>query len=216
MTRIAPRFNENWFRLEAVFDPGSVPNQSQSGCYLTPIVPNLVAKLKEEMRQVLVIAVFFGIGFSIIILNNRLVTAGTGIHIAPFARALVGGLIVAKVLMIVDLLPFVHAFPEKPLVHNVSWKSSLYVAASVIFLYLEPFLKNLIKGLGLYGSHSAAWHELMLPKTWATLLWLAVLMVGFVTMQELSHVLGKERLKAIFFGDRKKKASTETQLRGAA
>lgn len=179
-------------------------------------MPNLVTKLKEEFRKILGIAVFFAIGFCIIILNNRLVTAGSGIEVARFGRAAIGGLIVAKVLLIVDLLPFVHAFPEKPLVHNVAWKSSLYVAASVIFLYLEPFLKNLIKGAGLFGAHSAAWHELTLPKTWATLLWLAVLLAIFVTMQELSHVLGKERLKTIFFGERKKKATAETQFRGAA
>ena len=176
----------------------------------------VVAKLKEELRKILVIAVFFAIGFCIIILNNRLITAGTGIQIAPFARALIGGLIVAKVLLLVDLLPFVHAFPDKPLVHNVAWKSSLYVAASVIFLYIEPFFKSLFKGAGFYAANSRAWHELMLPRTWATLMWLAVLMVGFVMMQELSHVLGKDQMKYIFFGDRKKASPTETQVRRAA
>jgi hypothetical protein len=179
-------------------------------------VPNLLARLKEEIRKILVIAVFFAIGFCIIIVNNRLVTAGTGIEIAPFARALIGGLIVAKVLLIVDLLPFVHAFPDKPLVHNVAWKSSLYVGASVVFLYIEPFFKSLIKGAGLYAANSRAWQELMLPRTWATVMWLAVLMVGFVTMQELSHVLGKDQLKYIFFGDRKKRTSAETPFRRAA
>ena len=179
-------------------------------------MPKLLAKLKEEIRKLLVIAVFFGIGFCIIIVNNRLVTAGSGIEIAPFARAFVGGLIVAKVLLLVDLLPFVHAFPEKPLVHNITWKSSLYVVASVIFLYIEPFFKSLFKGAGLHAANSRALHDLMEPRTWATVMWLGVLTVAFVTMQELSHVLGKDQLKSIFFGDRKKRTPAETQVRRAA
>jgi hypothetical protein len=178
--------------------------------------PKLLAKFMEETRKILVIAVFFAIGFCIIIINNRLITAGTGIHIAPFARALIGGMIVAKALLLVDLLPFVHAFPEKPLVHNIAWKSSLYVAASVVFLYIEPFFKGLFRGAGFYAANSRAVQELMLRRTWATVMWLAVLMLVFVTMQELSHVLGKEQLKYIFLGDRKKPKSAEPQFRRAA
>ena len=73
-------------------------------------MPNLAAKAKEEVQKLFVIAVFFAIGFSILVLHTRLLTEGSRIQAAPFARAIIGGLIVAKVLMTVDLLPFVHAF----------------------------------------------------------------------------------------------------------
>jgi hypothetical protein len=162
----------------------------------------VVAKLKEEIPELLVAAVFFSIGFCIIILHNRLLTEGSGIEIAGFARALVGGLIVAKVLLSVDMLPFVHGFPHKPIVYNIGWKTLLYLAASVVFLYTEPFLRNLFKGVGLYSSHSRAWHELMLPRTGATVIWVLVLLLMFVTMKELSRVIGKEKLKQVFFGSR--------------
>jgi hypothetical protein len=178
-------------------------------------MPRLVDRAKEEVRQVLVTALFFSIGFCIIIIHNRLLTAGSGIEIQHFARALVGGLIVAKVLISVDLLPFVHAFPDKPLVHNIAWKTSLYVAASVVVLYIDPFLRGLFKGLGLAASHSRAWNELVLPRTWATVIWLAVLLAVFVTLQEQSRVLGKEQLKRMFFGP-KGKPSAETRFRDVA
>jgi hypothetical protein len=157
------------------------------------------ARVKEEVRGILVIAIFFSIGFCLIDLSDRLMTRGSGIEIASFARALFGGLIVAKILLIVDLLPFVHAFPEKPLIQNVAWKSSLYLAASLVFLYCEALIKHLFKGLGLVQSHSLAFSQFTLPKTWAMEIWLAMLLVAFVTMQELSHVIGREQLKHIFF-----------------
>lgn len=175
----------------------------------------VVTKVKEEIHKILVTAAFFSTGFCIIVLCNRLLTEGSGIQVASFGRALVGGLIVAKVLLSVNLLPFVHAFPHKPLVHNISWKSSIYVVASVIFLYIEPFTKNLFKGTGLYLAHSRAWEELMRPRTWATLVWLAAMLVVFVTMEELSRVVGKEQFRDLFFRQREK-PGPEKQFRSAA
>jgi hypothetical protein len=178
-------------------------------------MPGVVAKAKEEFRKILIVAVFFSAGFCLIHFSNRLLTEGSQVELASLSRAILGGLIVAKVLLVVDILPFVDAFPGRPLVRNVVWKSSLYVAASVIFLYIEPFLKNLFKGAGLFVSHSRAWQELMLPHTWATVIWLAMLMAVFVTLKELSRVIGKDQLKYMFFGHRDKVATRE-KFRDAA
>jgi hypothetical protein len=159
-------------------------------------------KIKEEVRQVLVVGVFFFIGFCLIDLSNRMLTHGSGIPIASLTRVVIGSLIVAKVLIIVNLLPFVNAFPGKPLVHNIAWKSFLYLLGGVVFLYIEPFFKSLVRGAGVYGAHVRAWHELMSPRTGATLIWVAMLLVVFVTLMELSRVIGKEQLKHMFLGDR--------------
>lgn len=180
-----------------------------------------VARAKEEVRKILVIAVFFAIGFSLIHFSNQLLTTGSGVQLASISRALIGGLIVAKVLCTVDLLPFVHAFPHKPVAYHVAWKSTLYVVAAVGFLYTEPFLKSLIRGAGLLPSHLRAWHELMLPRTGATLIWVAMLLVVFVTLQELSRVIGQEEFKHIFLGHSGKahaeaRLNEEKRFRGAA
>jgi len=172
-----------------------------------------VAKVKEEVRKILAIALFFSAGFCLIHFYERLFTAGFNVEIAPITRAIIGGFIVAKVLLTVDLLPFVHAFPDKPLIHNIAWKTSLYAVAAVIFLYVEPFIKTLVKGVGLYAAHSHAWHELMLPRTWAILMLVAMLLAVFVTMTELSRVIGKELLKQIFFDRRDKRDKSEVERR---
>jgi hypothetical protein len=175
----------------------------------------IVVKVKEEIRKMLVVALFFSIGFSLIHISNRLLTEGSSVELNSLTRAIFGGLIVAKVLASVDLLPFVHAFPGKPLVQNIVWKSSLYVAGGVIFLYIEPLLKNLFRGAGLFVAHSRALQELMLPRTWATVIWVAMLMAVFVTLKELSRVIGKDQLKYIFFG-RGGKPATQERFRDAA
>jgi len=178
-------------------------------------MPKAIARVTEELRKVLVVAAFFATGFLLIRFAERLFTQGSGIEIAGYARALIGGLIVAKVLLIVDLAPFVHAFPDKPLIHNIVWKSSLYVAASVIFLYADPLVKHLFKGMSLSAANHGAIQEVMRPRTWAIVIWLAMLLAAFVTMQELSRVIGKEQLKQIFFGSRNRPAITRGSRRAA-
>jgi len=49
-------------------------------------------------------------------------------------RGLVGGLIAAEVLLSVDMLPFFDAFPDKPMIFNVGWKTTLYTGGVLGFL----------------------------------------------------------------------------------
>jgi len=159
-------------------------------------------RLKEEFRKGLITAVFFSIGFAVIMVHNRLLTEGTGFKPQSFLMPVIGGLIAGKVLLSVDMLPFVDAFPRKPMIYNIGWKTSLYVAVGVVFLYVDPFVRHLVKGAGLYASHSQAWHELMLPRTWAIVIWVVVLMLIFVTVKETSRTIGKDRLQRMIFGRR--------------
>jgi hypothetical protein len=85
----------------------------------------------------------------------------------------------------------------------------------VIFLYIEPLLKNLFRGAGIFVANSRAWQELMLPRTWANVIWVAMLMTVFVTLKALSDVIGKKQLKQMVFGRGDKEAAPE-RLRGAA
>lgn len=175
----------------------------------------IVAKVLEEIRKILVVAVFFSAGFCLIHVSNQLLTEGSHVEIASLARSIFGGLLVAKVLLSVNVLPFVDAFPGRPLLPNIMWKSSLYVAGCVTFLYVEPLLKNLFRGAGVFASHSHALQELMLPRTWATMIWVGMLMTAFVTLQELTRVIGKEQLKHMIFGHKDKLANQE-RFRDAA
>lgn len=173
------------------------------------------AKVQEELRKILVVAVFFSAGFCLVHVSNQLLTQGSHVELASLARAILGGLIVAKVLLGVNVLPFVHAFPGRPLLQNIVWKSSLYVAGCVTFAYVEPLLKNIFRGAGLFASHSRALQELMLPRTWATVIWVAMLMIVFVTLQELTDVIGKEQLTNMMFGQ-KDKLPNQERFRDAA
>jgi hypothetical protein len=167
-------------------------------------MPRAGSTLKQEAGKFLATALFFSTGFCLIFVTERLVTRGSGIEVASFFRALYGGLIVAAVLRVVDLLPFVHAFPGKPLIYNIAWKSSLYLVASLVYRYVAPLVRYLFQGMSLPAAASGALQDFMLTRRWAIEIWLAMLLVVYVTMQELARAIGRDRLKEMFFGSRSK------------
>ena len=156
--------------------------------------------IREECRKILGIAVFFAVAFCLIVLANKLMVEGSSIQVTSFAKALIGGLIVAKILLIVDLLPFVDAFPDKPLIHNIVWKSFLYIAASLVFHYVEPLVELLLKGVGVASAHHQTLQAFKQPMFWANQIWVSLLLVLFVTMRELSRALGEGQFRRLFFG----------------
>jgi len=177
-------------------------------------MPEESTRAKGGVVKFLVTAVYFSTGFCLILVAERLVTRGSGIEVASFFQAVVGGLIVALVLRAVDALPFVDAFPGKPLIYSIVWKSSIYIAASLVYRYVKPFITYLFQGVSLSAAASGALQEFLRPRGWAIEIWLAMLLVAYVTMQELGRAIGRDQLKDMFFG--RGKPATEKYYRDAA
>jgi hypothetical protein len=160
----------------------------------------VLERLKKEARKFLVAAVFFAVAFCLIVLANKLKVKGSDIEVISFARAIVGGLIGAKVLITMDLLPFVDAFAGKPLVYNISWKTLIYTAASLAARYIEPLIKSLFAGASWPAAHHHVVQEFTHPAFWSTEIWIALVLLIFVTGQELTRALGTDKVRLLFFG----------------
>jgi hypothetical protein len=116
-------------------------------------------------------------------------------------NATIGALLVAKVVLVADMLPAINKFPEKPLIYNVVWKTVLYVGASLLAHYLEH-LVPLWWRIGFLAANERLWSELVWAHFWAVQLWLVVLIFIYCVARELVRVIGRDRVLAIFFGSR--------------
>src|SRR5499433_4377228 len=125
-----------------------------------------------------------------------------GIEISSVAGATVAALVVAKVVLLTDLLPFVNRFPEKPLIYNVVWKTVIYVLGALVVHYLE----HLIPAWWHAGSFGVANErlatEIVWPHFWAIQLWLVVLIFVYCSLREMVRAIGREKVVEIFFGRR--------------
>lgn len=161
---------------------------------------DIISRIQHELLAVIPPAVFFFISFQLIAFTHALMLEEYGIRVSTFVTATIAALVVAKVVLIIDLMPFVNRFPEKPLMYNVVWKTVLYLIASLAARYIEhliPFIRQ-HKGLAPANRHLLV--EVVWPHFWAVQLWLLVLFFVYCALRELIRVLGRDRVLSIFFG----------------
>ena len=96
--------------------------------------------IKHEFFEVLPPTIFFFLSFNLIAITRALMLKEHGIELVAFGGATLGALIVGKVVLIADKLPFINKFPDRPLIYNVAWKTIIYIVAAFLVRFLEHFL----------------------------------------------------------------------------
>jgi chromate transport protein ChrA len=125
---------------------------------------------------------------------------GTGIALGTSASITIGALILAKAVLIADLLPFINRYPDKPLIYNVAWKTTIYVLIAMLLHYLENLFDFWRKAGGLAAANEMLLKEIVWPHYWAIQILLVVLILMYVTMREVIREIGKDKVRQMFFG----------------
>ncbi len=160
----------------------------------------ILRAIKHELREVVPPMIFFFVAFNVITYTKKLMLEQYGIEFSGFVTAAVGALIVAKVVLIADEIPFINKYPDKPLIYNVVWKTVIYILVTFIVRFLE-FLIPLwwqYRDLNLAVDHLLA--ETIWPHFWAIQIWLFCLFFVYVSFRELARTLGEEKFFQIFLG----------------
>jgi len=154
----------------------------------------------KEVHEVIPPTIFFLIAFHILALFRALMLRQYGVEVSAVAGATVAALVVAKVVLLADLLPFVNQFPEKPLIYNVVWKTAIYVVAALIVHYLEHLVPLWWRAGDLSAANRQLLDEIVWPHFWAIQLWIIVLMFLYCSLRELVRALGADEVRRMFFG----------------
>lgn len=158
----------------------------------------VVDTLKHEFRQMIPVTLFFFLTFQLLALTQVLMLRQYGISTSTFLTAAVGALVVGKVVLIADHLPFVNRFPHKPLIYNVVWKTAIYFTASLLVRYGEHIVEFWENG-SFVTAHRALMANIVWPHFWAVQLWLLVLLLTYCTGREIIRALGQERVLRLLF-----------------
>jgi hypothetical protein len=172
---------------------------------MTPVtgegaLPKLIQFVGKELRELVPPTIFFFIAFHILVFLRALMLRQYGVQLSSVAGATVGALVVAKVVLIADALPFVNRFPAKPLIYNVVWKTLMYVVAALIVHYLEHLIPVWWRVGSLTAANRQLLDEVVWPHFWAIQLWLLVLLFLYCSLRELVRALGPGVVRRMFFG----------------
>ena len=97
----------------------------------------LFTKLKEEFKAPIPPTIFFFVALHLVALTRVLMLKGTGLTVSTSWQITLAALILGKAVLLADLLPFINRYPDKPLIYNVAWKTTIYVLVAMLVRYLE-------------------------------------------------------------------------------
>jgi hypothetical protein len=163
-------------------------------------MPKVLRIIKHEFLEVLPPAIFFFVAFNVITITKRLMLEQYGIEFFGFVTATVGALIVAKVVLLADNIPFINKYPDKPLIYNVVWKTVIYVLVALVVRWFEFLFPLWWKYRKLSVATERLWEEISWPHFWAIHIWLVFLFFVYVSFRELARTIGEERFIKIFLG----------------
>lgn len=174
-------------------------------------MPNIFRLIQKELLEVLPPAIFFFVAFNVITITKTLMLEQYGIKFSGFVAATVGALIVAKVVLVADNIPFINKYPDKPLIYNVVWKTVIYVLVALVVRFLEFYLPLWWKYRVLSLALEHLWDEIIWPHFWAIHIWLVFLFFIYVSFRELARTLGEGRFIQIFLGIKRSTPNTQPE-----
>jgi hypothetical protein len=160
----------------------------------------LSAKIREELLAVLPPTLFFFVALHLIAVVRMLMTMDTAIELQTTMSIGVAALILGKAVLIADMLPFINRFPDKPLIYNVGWKTTIYLFLASVLHYLERLFDFSREAGGIVAGHEKLVAEVVWPHFWAVQILLFVLILIYCTARELVRLIGRDKVLRIFFG----------------
>jgi hypothetical protein len=159
---------------------------------------SLKEKIFHEMAEYWINVIYLALVFAAFTQYRRFVLAVHGIMYTNFWVAVIEALILAKVVMIGDVIRLGRRLEHKPLIYSTLLKTVVFSLFVGVFTIIEPMIKSLWKGEGLTGGLIELLgkedHELL-----AGCLVVFVTFIPFFAFKELGRVLGEGKIWALFF-----------------
>lgn len=159
-----------------------------------------VEKVEEEVGKLIAPTIFFFITLHVVALVRSLMLKGTGIALASSVVVAVAALTIGKAVLLADALPLVNRYPDKPLAYNVAWKTLIYFVVATFIHYLENLYDVWRKSASLAAANEKLLADMVWPHFLATEILLIVILFMYCTIREIIRAIGKDEVRAMFFG----------------
>ena len=160
----------------------------------TALRQKVVHELVEYWINVAYLAVFFGAFTE----YRRLILADYHIHYLHYGISLIKALVLAKVIMIGDILHLGRRLEDKPLIVPVLYKAFVFSLWVGLFSIVEHTTTGLLYGKGLAGGVDELLSE-GIDELLAGSLVIFLAFIPFFAFKALERVLGEGKVRRLFF-----------------
>ena len=151
--------------------------------------------LRREVHALWPVFLFFLIGFLLALLIVKLALAEYSISINALSRALLGALLAAKVVLLLESTPVARAFQELPPIVPIVFKSLIYGAGVIVLGLLERILDALRHSATILLALQNAVASLNLDWLLSLALLITLVFGVYFTFGEINEFMGEDLLR---------------------
>jgi len=154
---------------------------------------------KREIKEVFAISSTFFILFILFAFLKKAMLGQYNIEYYALGTALIGSLILGKVVLIFDKLPVTKKMDFLPNIYRVFFRSLIYLFGYVIFTLLEHWVEGLIEGDNFGQAWAHSFHHLGKLDFLTSLVVVFIAFLFFNTFWVIRTKYGPKKLYHLFF-----------------
>lgn len=155
-------------------------------------------KLKHELEELGLAGLYFCLWIGMLVAIKKLVLAEYQIQFAGLSAALIGALVLAKVVLILEHVPLGALTHSRPAWVEVLLRTALYAAGVVVVLLLEKGFEGRHEYGGFLQSLRSLFQHADLDHVWANAICITGALLGYNALSVIRRHLGDGGLIAIF------------------
>ncbi|RZU41178.1 hypothetical protein [Edaphobacter modestus] len=160
-----------------------------------PSAPGFKQRAKNELKDFAIITIYLAVLFCAIVAYTDLVSRRYGADPMNYTFAIINALVIAKVILIGQMVRIGRHTETRPLYQSVLLKSLIFGMLVFLFHLLEEFVKRLYHHLPAGTVLREMDYEVLLARS-------IIVLCAFIPLfafRELRRVLGEEKLHTLFF-----------------
>jgi hypothetical protein len=168
--------------------------------------PGVKERAKHELAEFARIGLYLAFFFCALATYSMLLLRNydVGDSSLTYTFALINALVIAKVILIGEMAHLGRRAETRPLYQTAFYKAFVYSLLVLAFHFLEEFIRRLIHG----KPFGTVWHEIRVDELVARTIVVFCAFLPLFAFMELSDLIGKEKLFALFFKPREGQASS--------
>jgi hypothetical protein len=157
---------------------------------LTIIAMSFQEKLKHEFRAVVVVTLYFAAWLGTLMLLKLLILEEYEVQFRGFSMALIGALILAKVVLILEHVPLGEWLRKRPVLLDAILRTVLYAFGTFVVLLLERAFESRHEQGGFGPALLNVFHHRDTPHVWANILCVTGALLFYNLLLALKRQLG--------------------------
>ena len=155
-------------------------------------------KLISELEELAETGLYFGTWLGVLVLLKKLILVEYHIGFSGASAALVGALVLSKVVLILEHVPLGRWTRNHPAWIDVVLRTAMYSVGVAVVLLLEKGFEGRHEAGGFWPSLNALFEDADLSHVWANTICLSGALLGYNALSMIRRYLGEGGLKRVF------------------